>query len=98
MTVLDYTLHEPSNVHALPWPARSADLFPMEYLWDMLDRRVRERNPLPQTLWEMLLALHNEWQNIPQLTIQNVLPPCVVVELRLQQEEGIADTEHFDTL
>ena len=57
-----------NNVHVLPWPARSADLSPIEHLWDILDRRVHP----PQTLQELFLALQNEWQNILQLTIQTI--------------------------
>ncbi|XP_071093628.1 uncharacterized protein [Haliotis cracherodii] len=57
-----------NNVPTLPWPARSPDLSP--YLWDVLDRRVRQRQPPPQTLQELFAALEQEWQNIPLAVIR----------------------------
>ena len=59
-----------NNIQVLPWPARSADLSPIEHLWD---HRFHHRNPLPQTLLELFLALQNEWQNIPHCPIQNIV-------------------------
>ena len=59
----------PAKQRSCYWPARSADLSLTDHLWDILDRRVSQRNPPPQTL--LILALRNEWQNIPQCTIQN---------------------------
>ena len=32
-----------SNINVLPWPAYSADMNPIEHLWDILGRRVRAR-------------------------------------------------------
>ena len=70
-------LLQQNNIPVLPWPARWADLSPVEHLWDMMDSRVRQRNPSPQTLQELFLAFQNEWQNIPThtraRTIQNLV-------------------------
>jgi hypothetical protein len=30
------------NVSVQPWPAKNLDLNPIEHVWDLLDRRVRE--------------------------------------------------------
>ena len=39
-----------NNVQVMDWSARSPDLTPIEYIWDLLDRRLRNaRNP-PQTV------------------------------------------------
>lgn len=62
-----------NQVNTLPWPARSPDLSPIEHLWDDLDRRVRRRNPPPQTLPQLLVALQQEWQNIPQRVVQRLI-------------------------
>ena len=54
------------NVTVLPWPSKSPDLNPIEHLWDELDRRVRIRQPVPQTLQELQQALQQAWRRILQ--------------------------------
>ena len=61
------------NVTVLPWPSKSPDLNPIEHLWDVLDRRVRQRNPAPQTLQQLAIALEAEWTAIPQQQIQRLI-------------------------
>ena len=36
------------NVSVLPWPATSPDLYSIEHVWDLLDRRVRARAITPE--------------------------------------------------
>jgi hypothetical protein len=38
---MDYL--EQNNINVLPWPSKSANLNPIEHLWDQLDKRVRQR-------------------------------------------------------
>ncbi|GBM28249.1 hypothetical protein AVEN_181320-1 [Araneus ventricosus] len=40
----------------MAWPARSPDLNPIEYLWDMLGRRIAGRSVPPGTLHELQQA------------------------------------------
>jgi len=40
---------------------------------DDLDRRVRSRQPAPQTLQELLQALEQEWGRIPQDRIRRLI-------------------------
>jgi transposase len=54
----------------LPWPSKSPDLNPIEHLWDDLDRRVRQRQPQPQSLQQLVNALQDEWNSIPQQAIR----------------------------
>ena len=72
-----------NNIDMLPWSALSADLSPVELLWDQLDRMVRKRQQQPQTLDQLHAALTEEWQNIPKLSIYrliaSMLHRCVVV-------------------
>jgi transposase len=59
-----------SNVAVLPWPSKSPDLNPIEHPWDDLDKRVRQRQPQPQSLQQLVNALQDEWNNIPQQAIR----------------------------
>lgn len=61
------------GVDVLPWPAYSPDLSPIEHLWDHLDRRVRSRDPPPQTLPALRQALQEEWDNFPQAKIRRLI-------------------------
>lgn len=61
------------GIQVLPWPARSPDLNPIEHIWDNLKRRVRARVPAPTTLGELKTAAVEEWHNIPQSDIQDIM-------------------------
>ena len=59
-----------NNIDVLPWPALSPDLSPIEQFWDEMDRRVRRRQPQPQSTQQLRNALLQEWNSIPQGFIQ----------------------------
>ena len=61
------------QVPVLPWPAYSPDMSPIEHLWDVMDRHVRQRVPIPGNVRELRTALGEEWDNIPQATINNLM-------------------------
>jgi transposase len=58
------------NVNTLPWPSRSPDLAPIEHIWDMLNRQIRENHHPFNSLQELENALIIEWNAIPQYKIQ----------------------------
>ena len=60
-------------VDTIPWPAMSPDLNPIEHLWDILGRRVRQRDPPVNNLNELIAALQQEWNRIPQNQIQRLI-------------------------
>ena len=60
-----------------PPPPIVPDLNPIEYLWDALDRRVRKRVNVPNNVAQLQLALIQEWNNIPQRTIDNLVGSMV---------------------
>ena len=62
-----------NNVDHLDWPARSPDLSPIEYVWDILGQRVRQRVLRPRTLQALGAALQEEWRRIPQLQIARLI-------------------------
>ena len=66
-----------NNVQVLDWPPYSPDLNPIEHLWDALDRRVRNRVNVPNNVAQLQLALIQEWNNIPQRTIDNLVGSMV---------------------
>lgn len=60
------------NVSVLNWPSQSPDLNPIENLWEILNRRIRNNNKY-STKNELFSALMQAWREIPQDTIQNLL-------------------------
>ena len=61
------------NVNDLPWPVKSPDLYPIEHVWDLLDRRVRARAFPPRNVQELAGALVEEWGNISQQELANLV-------------------------
>lgn len=62
-----------AGIRTLDWPANSPDMNPIEHLWDELKRRVRARKPPPQNHRELKQALLDEWQDIPQEVVRNLI-------------------------
>ncbi|GFV31380.1 fatty acid synthase [Trichonephila clavipes] len=67
------------DIIRMDWPAYSADLNPIEHVWDMLGRRIAARQPSPTCLPELRRALLDEWCNIPQDQIDNLYSACLGV-------------------
>jgi transposase len=61
------------NVSVLPWPAKNPHLNPIEHVWDLLDRRVRARAIPPRNVWELAVALVEEWGNISPQELANLV-------------------------
>ncbi|GFV48246.1 transposable element Tcb1 transposase [Trichonephila clavipes] len=61
------------DITRIHWPAFSPDLNPIEHVWDMLDRRIASRQPPSTCLSELRRALLDEWCNIPQDQIDNLI-------------------------
>lgn len=62
---------ENQEIHVMDWPAYSPDLNPIEHLWDILGRRVAERNP--STRQELVRFLQEEWAAIPLQQIRTLV-------------------------
>ena len=46
---------------------------PIEHLWNLLERRIRGRPQPPQNVADLRQALIDEWRNIPQVDITNLI-------------------------
>ena len=57
----------------MPWPACSPDMNPIEHAWDALGRAINGRNIIPQTLQQLAQALTEEWDALPQESINNLV-------------------------
>jgi transposase len=61
------------GIVTLPWPARSPDMNPIEHVWDELGRRIRHRENIPETIPSLQIALQEEWEQLPQDVIANLI-------------------------
>ncbi|GFV59615.1 transposable element Tc3 transposase [Trichonephila clavipes] len=76
------------DITRMDWPAYSSDLNPIEPVWDMLGRQIAAHQPPPICLLELRRALLDEWCNIPQDQIDNLIlsmPRCYVPEPRIPE-------------
>ncbi|MDC9721120.1 MAG: hypothetical protein PSN46_10420, partial [Gammaproteobacteria bacterium] len=62
-----------ANIRVMPWPALSPDLAPIEHVLDELGRRAYSRPNKPTTVDDLHRALTEEWNNMPQTVIQNII-------------------------
>ncbi|KAK7095281.1 hypothetical protein V1264_006712 [Littorina saxatilis] len=62
--------HGQQGVPCMQWPAcNSPGLAPIEHLWDVLGRRVRDNHPPPGNVAQLGELLLQEWVIIPQRTL-----------------------------
>ncbi len=45
----------------------------IEHVWDALDRRIRQHVPVPANIQQLRTAIEEEWTNISQATINNLI-------------------------
>ncbi|GFT76878.1 transposable element Tcb1 transposase [Trichonephila clavipes] len=61
------------DITRIDWSAYSPILNPIEHVWDMLGRRNAARQPPPTRLQELRRTFFDEWCNIPQDQIDNLI-------------------------
>lgn len=69
--VMDYLSEV--DIRTLEWPPRSPDLNPIEHVWDMLGRRIRQRQHPPLDLQHLAAALVEEWDDITQESVATII-------------------------
>ncbi|MDF4405431.1 hypothetical protein P3471_23045 [Vibrio parahaemolyticus] len=92
---------EAENIPVLAWPAYSPDMSPIEHVRDALDRRIRQRVPVPANIQQLHTAIEEEWINIPQATINkaklHILEwPFIVASLRHTCAIIMLSNQHLD--
>ena len=55
----------------IDWPSNSPDANPIEILWSVIKRRVEKRRP--SNLNELNKFLHDEWNKVDMLVINNLI-------------------------
>lgn len=63
---------ERTGVDVMSWPSQSPDLNPIEHLWFIVDRKVRE-NHKPMNMNELWENIQEEWSKIPLTTCQKLV-------------------------
>ncbi|GFV71633.1 transposable element Tc3 transposase [Trichonephila clavipes] len=61
------------DIPRMDWPAYSPDVNPIEHVWYMLGRRIAAHQPPPTRLPEFRRALLDEWCNISQDQVDNLI-------------------------
>ena len=61
-----------NNIDVLPWPGNSPGCDPIERMWDILGRHLRQRQQQPQTVQQLAAALREEWVRIPRYLLHNI--------------------------
>ncbi|GFX45739.1 transposable element Tc3 transposase [Trichonephila clavipes] len=74
------------DITRMDWPAYSPDLNPIEHVWDMLRRRIAARQSPPTCLPELRRALLDEWCNIPQDQIDNLILSMLGICAKIKDE------------
>nr|CAH7726025.1 unnamed protein product [Callosobruchus chinensis] len=61
------------NIARLECSAMSLDMNPIEHVWDYVSRAIFNRNNPPRSTQELIVAATEEWDNIPQEVINNLI-------------------------
>nr|CAH7750837.1 unnamed protein product [Callosobruchus chinensis] len=64
---------ENGNIARLELPAMSPDMNPIEHVWDYVSRAIFNRNNPPRSTQELIVAATEEWDNILQEVINNLI-------------------------
>ena len=62
-----------NRIPVLDWQSLSPDISPIVHIWVELGRCIGARRQLPWNVNELTNALINEWNNIPQQVIANLV-------------------------
>ncbi len=89
---------EAEYIPVLAWPAYSSDMSPIEHVWDALDRFIRQRVPVPANIQQLRSAIEEEWTNIPQAPINNLINSMWWDVLDCVRQMVVTDTDPPNTV
>jgi transposase len=61
-----------NNIHVLDWPSRSPDLNPIENMWGLLVRNIKQQRLIFRNRADLLTAITNAWHAFPQYYNRNL--------------------------
>lgn len=64
---------EAQGIRVLPWPGQSPDMNPIENVWHIIQQKMAKRPRKPSNKAELVSAVTEEWLNIPQETINDLI-------------------------
>ena len=63
-----------NGVVLLPWPAKSPDMSPIEYMWDIIGQRLKSLyQHSPSSLDQLYQRLEEQWELIPFNVVTNLI-------------------------
>ena len=71
-----------NNMQVIDWPARSHDLNPIEHIWDLLDKRLRNVQNPPHTVAALRQEVVRQWNLLAQPEIRRYIA-CMVEDVKL---------------
>jgi hypothetical protein len=61
------------GIEAIPWPAQSPDLNPIETLWGLVKKALKNRYPAPKTTRDLAVAVVEEWKRLSMVDFRRVV-------------------------
>ncbi len=81
------------GVTVLDWPANSPDLNPIDNLWGIVKRKMRDTRP--NNADELKATVKETWASIPPQQCHNWSPPCDAELRQLKQKEPLPSIEYI---
>jgi transposase len=61
------------DVARLRWPGNSPDLNPIEHIWDLMKKRIKQKHSLIRTVQELKAVWQQEWDQLSLDDINNAI-------------------------